>query len=157
MTHIQTMSQCLAAGGPIELGDLATVATIEDAMGILWGSVPRFPDDTSRDQYERARFLLGVQTLVGICNVRLFAATPEPANLIDVALDLLELPYACTNDYLSQVSSTQEAMDEFNNSGDEEPFPPGFEPGPATPQAAQDLAEDPTTPDFVCSPVIVIP
>jgi hypothetical protein len=34
----------------------------------------------------------------------------------------------------------------YNNSGDEEPFPEGFEAGPATPQAAYDMAIDPTEP-----------
>lgn len=149
-THLLAMSQCLAAGGPIVLGDLATISTLEDAMGIFWGSVPRFPDNSFRNQYERGRFQLAVQTLAGVCNARLFGATPDPANLIATALGLLEEPYSCTAAYRDEVSDAHDAMDDFNNSGDAGAFPPGFVPGPATPQTARDLAADPTTPDGIC-------
>jgi hypothetical protein len=39
-------------------------------------------------------------------------------------------------------------IDAYNNSGTSEDFPEGFEKGPATPQQASGMADDPTEPSM---------
>jgi len=137
-THISATQQCLA-GGPVDLG-FVTITTIADAMGLMWGSPNEFGDETDRNDLERFRFLLGRQTFVGICNQRLFGTDPDPTDLLTDAVAEL-----ATTD-CDAISGLIDDVDDFNNSGDDEPFPVGFVPGPATPRAAQALADDPTSP-----------
>jgi hypothetical protein len=135
-THESALSQCLA-GGTIDLGFLS-VSTLEDALGLLWGSPREFADGTPRTGLDKFRFLLARQTLVAICNVRLFGTSDD--GLISAAVSAL-----ATRD-CGAISSLESQVDAFNNSGDSVAFPTGFAPGPATPTHAKSIANDPTSP-----------
>nr|WP_226993989.1 hypothetical protein [Myxococcus hansupus] len=137
-TRILTVTQCLALG-PINLGAIGTIVTLPSAEGILWGSPAMYPAGGMRSQLDRLRFLLARQTLVGICNQRLFGATPTPSSLLTDAVAALN-----TTD-CSLISSLIDPVDTFNNGCDSYPLPANFIPGPATPQAAQAIAVDPTS------------
>ncbi len=144
-THLVPLQACLDVN-EINLGPgFGVIDTMEEALGVLWGNPSRLGDGTRRDEVERARFLLARQTLVGVCNVRLFGTQPTPVTLISDALFQLQ-----SND-CGELLALAEAMDDFNNSGTNSDFPAGFVSGPATPQQARDLAVDPSlnTPD-VC-------
>lgn len=135
MTHLVAMQACLDDGA-INLGPgFASVTTLADAEGLLWASPAKYEDGTNRSSLDRARFLLARQTLVGICNVRLFDTTPSPADLIDEALAALN------GNVCDDISALEGAVDDYNNSGDSADFPSGFVAGPATPTAASDLAD----------------
>jgi len=137
-THEQALEQCLASG-PINLG-FVRITTVEEALGLLWGRPSRFDDGTRRSELDRARFLLGRQTLVGICNQRLFGTQPTPSDLLVQAVNAL------AGTRCSLMLSLESQVTAFNESGDDEAFPGGFVPGPATPRHAQSIAEDPTSP-----------
>jgi hypothetical protein len=137
-THETALSACLAEGS-IDLG-FVTVTTLADALGMLWGSPRAFEDGTARGELDKLRFLLGRQTLVAICNVRLFDALPSPSNLIDRAVAALS-GRDCT-----LIAGLIDAVDAFNNSNDSVALPDGFDKGPATPRHAASLAVDPTSP-----------
>ncbi|WP_434345862.1 hypothetical protein ACN6A1_28665 [Myxococcus virescens] len=136
--RILTLTQCLAQG-PINLGAIGTITTLPAAEGILWGSPAMYPAGGMRSQLDRLRFLLARQTLVGICNQRLFGATPDPASLLTDAVAALNTTQC------DLISSLIDPVDAFNNGCDSLPLPPGFIPGPSTPQAAEAIAVDPTS------------
>lgn len=137
-THETALQACLA-NNPVDLG-FVQISTLEQALGLLWGSPPRFDDGTRRSELDRARFLLGRQTLVGICNQRLFGTVPSPSNL------LMQAVSALAGTQCSLMMSLESQVTAFNESGDDRSFPTGFTPGPATPRHAQMIAEDPTEP-----------
>jgi len=137
-THEEALSQCLD-GNPVDLG-FVTISTLPQALGLLWGSPSFFEDGERRCELDKARFLLARQTLVGMCNVRLFGAVPSPSNLVSQAVAAL----GGTDCEL--VKDLAEQVDGFNNSNDETPFPIDFQPGPATPQDAKAKADDLTGP-----------
>jgi hypothetical protein len=144
-THIMAMQQCVD-DGPINLG-YVTIDSLEDALGMLWGNPSRFEDGALRNTLDAARFRLARQTLVGICNQRLFGTSPTPSDLLTDAVAAL----AGTD--CSDISELISDVDAFNNQGDAIPFPVGFIPGPATPQVARTISDDPTSPSGqVCSP-----
>ncbi|MCP3098671.1 hypothetical protein LZ198_07250 [Myxococcus sp. K15C18031901] len=136
--HIQALQQCLLVG-PIALGAIGTITTLPSAEGLLWGDPAKYPNNTQRSQLDRLRFLLARQTMVATCNQRLFGAVPTPSTLISDAVAAL----GGTNCTL--ISSLNDEVDSFNGSCDSSAFPPGFDPGPATPAAARALAVDPTS------------
>jgi hypothetical protein len=140
-THESALQQCLDLG-PIDLGTL-TVSTLDHALGILWGSPSRFPDNTPRTGLDQARFLLQRQTLAGICNQRLFGTQPVPSTLLADAVA------AISGTDCTLILSLQVQVDAYNNSGDANPFPAGFVPGAATPIDARSRATDPTTPSHM--------
>lgn len=145
-THPGALSACLAElGGSVDLG-FVTIDSLEEALGFLWGRPSRFEDGSRRNELDRLRFLLGRQTLVGLCNEALFGTTPAPPTLLEDALAALD------GTVCSDISGLIGPVDAFNNSGDDEDFPEGFSPGSADPDAGMDEA-DPTTPSGeVCSP-----
>jgi hypothetical protein len=137
-SHLMPLQACLDVGA-IDLGPgFALIDTLEEALGLLWGDPPYFWDGTKRNELEKARFLLARQTLVAVCNTRLFEAEPSPSTLIDDALAALA-GYDC-----SDMLALAWAVDMFNNSGTGEQFPEAMTKGPSTPQDAQDLAVDPS-------------
>lgn len=137
-TRILSLTQCLAVG-PINLGPIGTIVTLPAAEGILWGSPAMYPAGGMRSQLDRFRFLLARQTLVGVCNQRLFGSTPTPPTLLTDAVAALNT----TNCGL--ISSLIDPVDAFNNRCDSYPLPGNFIPGPSTPLAAQAIAVDPTS------------
>lgn len=136
--HEQALQQCLNQG-PIDLGQL-TVSTLDDALGVLWGSPAELADGTARSTFDRTTFLLERQLLTATCNVRLFGATPTPSTLIATALTAL------SGTDCSRMNTLEADLDAFNNSNDSVAFPSGFNAGPATPTNAQSIATDPTMP-----------
>jgi hypothetical protein len=143
-THEDALAACLAEGA-IDLGILS-IDSPSAALGLLWGSPAAFDTDEKRDDLEKARFLLARHTLVGTCNLRLFGTEPDPSDLLAQAVAAL------SGTDCSLMHDLAEDIDDFNNSGDDEDFPEGFEPGPATPRHAASIADDPTMPsDEQCS------
>jgi hypothetical protein len=137
-THELALQQCLARG-PIDLG-FVEISTLEEALGLLWGRPNRFDDGTRRSELDRARFLLGRQTLVGICNQRLFGAVPTPSDLLVQAVNAL------SGTRCSLMLSLEGQVTAFNESRDDAALPAGFVSGPSTPRHAESIAEDPTSP-----------
>lgn len=137
-THERALEACLASG-PVDLG-FVQISSLEQALGLLWGSPARYSDGARRSELDRARFLLGRQTLVGICNQRLFGTVPSPSNL------LMQAVSALAGTQCSLIMSLESQVTAFNESGDNRSFPSGFVPGPATPRHAQTIADDPTMP-----------
>jgi hypothetical protein len=137
-THESALSQCLAPG-PIDLG-FVTISTLPDALGLLWDSPAKDSMGNMRSDLDSARIRLGRQTLVGICNFRLFGTVPTPSTLLADAVAAL------AGNSCSTMDALETQVDAFNSSGDAAAFPNGFIPGPATPQHAQSIATDPVTP-----------
>lgn len=79
-THEKIVSACLAQG-PIDLG-IATVSTVADAEGVLWGSAK------GRKKLDRMRLVLARELLVATCNVRVlgaqWASADEPMQALAV-------------------------------------------------------------------------
>lgn len=142
-THLQAAEACIAAGS-IDLG-FVTIDTRVELLGLLWGSPARFEGGTARSELDQARFLLGRQTAVAICNERLLGA--DPGTLVDDALAALG-GTACAD-----IRALIEPVTAFNESADDEPFPEGFPTGPARPRDARNEALDPTSPSGeACTP-----
>jgi hypothetical protein len=137
-THEDSLTQCLNKGS-IDLGFL-TISTLPNALGLLWDSPAKDGLGNKRSDLDSARIRLARQTLVGICNERLFGTVPSPSTLFADAVTALAGKSCTTMDTL------ESAIDKFNGSGDNVAFPNGFNPGPSTPQHAQSIATDPVTP-----------
>lgn len=125
-THEQALSACLEKL-PISL-DLPT------ALGVLWGSPAFYADGQKRSDIDKDRVLLSRQLLAAMCNHELFGTEPDPSTLLDDGL------HAFWGSDCALMLDLANALDAFNNSGDSEPFPAGFDPGPATPRDASSLA-----------------
>ncbi|WP_284665244.1 hypothetical protein [Myxococcus sp. SDU36] len=136
--RILSLTQCLALGS-IDLGSIGTIVTLPAAEGILWGDPLTYPAGGVRSELDRLRFLLARQTLVGVCNQRLFGTTPTPPSLLTDAVAAL----SSTNCGL--ISTLTDSVGVYNGGCDEYPLPVNFIPGPATPLAAQAIAVDPTS------------
>ncbi|XXF78468.1 hypothetical protein P2318_01550 [Myxococcaceae bacterium GXIMD 01537] len=143
-THEEPLQACLAAG-PVELGALGTVETVEQGLGLLWGSPELHADGAPRTPGEALRFDVGRQLLVAACNSRLYGAQPPRAALLTEARGALSGP-DCQG--LRAVLSPLKA---FNASGVGQPQPEGQRAGPSTPVHAKSLARDFTRPSgFDC-------
>ena len=142
--HEVALQSCLNQG-PVNLG-FVTITTLPEAEGLLYGNASKFGNGDTRSPLDRDRFILGRQTLVGICNLRLFGTQPSPTTLLSDAVAALSTTNCAT------IIGLATQVDAYNNSGDANPFPAGFVPGPSTPQDAQSIAVDPTSPSKqVCS------
>jgi hypothetical protein len=142
-THVEAASACIGEGA-IDLG-FVTIGSLEDLLGLLWGSPARFEDGTPRGALDQALFLLGRQTAVAICNERLLGS--DAGALIEDALAALS-GTACAD-----IRALIDPVTAFNESNDEAPFPQGFPTGPATPRDAEALGTDPTSPSGeTCTP-----
>jgi hypothetical protein len=137
-THERALESCLS-DGPITLGSIR-VDSLEEALGLLWGSPAKFAGGSKRSDFDQSWYLLARHTLVAICNQRNFGTPTSPRSLIRDALAAL------SGDDCEKMGRLQDALDAYNNGGDKEPFPDGFDPGPATPQHASAIADDPTGP-----------
>jgi hypothetical protein len=135
--HEEATQACLAQG-PVDL-EIATITTLEDALGLLWASPSRYDTHQRRSEWDRDALLLARQLFVAICNERLFGA--------DLSTTLVEQSRSALQGTDCGLMTTLAGqLDAFNNSNDEVPFPAGFDPGPATPQHARSIADDPTVP-----------
>lgn len=132
--HEQMLTQCLAYG-PIELGPLGTVTTLEEALGVLWGSAALHRNGQPRAELDAVRLLLGRQLLVATCN-GLFFNTP-PANLAAAW-------NALNGRNCERISDFIEEVQDYNAFG--RTLPLTIDSGPATPVHAQSIAHDFTQP-----------
>lgn len=135
--HLVALQDCLNLG-PVFLG-YTTVTTLLDAEAFSQTKPSHYANTVAKD-----RFLLARQTLVGICNVRLFGTTPTPPDLLAQAVAALS-GANCT-----LLSALESQVDAYNNFGDANPFPSGFVPGPATPNPA--AGPPPPSSTLTCSP-----
>jgi hypothetical protein len=135
-THEQALTACLDQG-PITLGSL-TIDSLEAALGLLWSSPAAYDSGEHRSRIDRTRFQLARHALVATCNQRLFGTTTDPEDLLAQASAAL-LGTDC-----ALMQQLKDALDAFNNSGDEVAFPEGFDAGAATPREASAMAVDPT-------------
>lgn len=133
--HEEALQACVDMG-PVDL-QIATITTLEDALGLLWASPSRYENHQRRSEWDRDALLLARQLYVAICNQRLFGADLS-VDTISAAMSALQ-----GND-CSLMTSLASQLDAFNNSNDEVPLPSGFDAGPATPQHARSIADDPT-------------
>jgi hypothetical protein len=135
--HEDATQACLAQG-PVDVG-IATITTLQDALGLLWASPARHENHQRRSEWDRDALLLARQLFVATCNERLFGADLSDT-LVQQSLSALQ------GTDCGQITQLAGQLDDFNNSNDEVPFPSGFDPGPATPQHAHSIADDPTQP-----------
>lgn len=134
-THPKALEECLD-GGNINLGFLE-IDSLEDALGLLWGSPAKFENGKRRDGVDKHRFLLGRQLLAAICNGRLFHSYPTGTGLIEDARIAAE-GLVCAD-----MEELKNKLDRFNNSG--ECCKGSRDWGRAEPQRCRDTADDPTT------------
>lgn len=122
-THALALQQCLlAAGGSIDLG-WVTVSTVGEMRAIFESPLNLCgKPNTAVGRLGQRRLQLGQQVLAAICNVETFGTTP-PAELDDALGVLAGTTCSAYTDTLVG------AIDAFNNSCDDAPFPPGFVPG----------------------------
>jgi len=136
--HEQALGQCLALGA-MDLG-LATVESLEHALGLLWASPGLDRNGGVRSEAEARRFELAREALVTACNERLFGMDAKRGRALDEALRTLRT---------SGGGDTERLVTELrrhNDAGTREPLPQGFDAGRATPAHAASLAADPTEP-----------
>lgn len=131
-THEKALGACLASG-PVELGALGQVKTVEQALGLLWGSPLLHENGEPRTQGDALRFDVGRQQLVATCNARLFGAQPPQA-----AKDAL------AGSDCGALNGALKALQGFNASGTKQPA--GVDAGPSTPVHARTVADDFTRP-----------
>jgi hypothetical protein len=133
----QALEQCVAQGS-ISLGGVATVDSVEKALGMLWASPSLQQDGQPRSTVEAQRFELGREALVATCNARLFG-TEAKGKLLDKATRALS---SLKNAQLEELLAK---LKKHNGSGEGRPLPQGFQAGQATPARAATLAIDPTS------------
>ncbi|HSP78241.1 MAG TPA: hypothetical protein VLQ93_06910 [Myxococcaceae bacterium] len=136
--HEQALAQCLAHGR-VDLGRVAQVASLEQALGLLWASPGLYRDGRARGDGEALRLELARETLVGVCNARLFGSSG--GTLLGAARQALSLPGG------EGLGGLVEKLKHHNASGSGQALPPGFDAGRATPAHAARIAEDPTHPE----------
>jgi hypothetical protein len=132
--HEEPLSLCVAAG-PVELG-VATVRTMADFEGILWGSPAEFADGSKRSGLDKERFLLARKLLVATCNVRVLGAQWEQKDEPDQALAILR------GKKCEEMEKVELELDKDRDCDGKHQV----EKGPATPQHARSIAADPTRP-----------
>ncbi|MGA9525248.1 MAG: hypothetical protein WBV82_27565 [Myxococcaceae bacterium] len=116
-THPPAVEACVAQGN-LTLGRVE-LSKASDAFALL-SAAPL-------GRREEGWVLLAQQTLVAVCNGRLFGAvTPDPLLIAD-ALTALQEARCVTLELL------EATLDRFNHSGSAAPLPAGFDPGPPTP------------------------
>ncbi|QRK11718.1 hypothetical protein JQX13_17580 [Archangium violaceum] len=137
--HEQALQQCLGAG-PLELG-VARVASLEQALGLLWASPGLDRKGGVRSEEDSRRFELAREALVSTCNERLFGASEKRGRALDEALRALR---GGSGDEGLERLATE--LRRHNEAGSREPLPGGFDAGRATPAHAASIAADPMEP-----------
>ncbi|MFL5350105.1 MAG: hypothetical protein ACJ8AT_35455 [Hyalangium sp.] len=136
-THVKAAQACLSAG-PIDVG-IATVRTMADIEGILWGSPARFANGAKRGDLDQKRFLLARELLVATCNVRVLGAEPSSPDLFSNALAVLDgTDCGAISSYVVKLDLPKGCENDSINTG--QMF------GKADPKLAQSLAVDPSSP-----------
>jgi hypothetical protein len=142
MTHTQITKDAFDAIGPIDLGYI-TLTRPEDVFGIFYASNHFFEDGSPRDNVCQARIIGSFQLLAAIFNAE-YLGTRVPTDPV-TGLDLITATrQAMVAGNAGEILRLSGLLDDYNNSGDDVDL--GFDPGPATPQESQALADDPTDP-----------
>lgn len=136
-THVDAAAACLALG-PVDVG-LATLTTMGDVEGLLWGSPARFADGAARGDLDRERFLLARELLVATCNTRVLGAVPASPDLLSRARQAL----AGTD--CAALSSLGAQLERFHGCAKDAALPGGTF-GKADPRLALRLAKDASAP-----------
>ncbi len=136
-THVDAASACLAQG-PVDVG-LATLTSMADVEGLLWGSPARFADGTPRGELDRQRFLLARELLVATCNVRVLQAVPASPELLSRAREAL------AGKDCAALASHAAKLERFHGCAREAALP-GLAFGKADPRLALRLAKDASAP-----------
>ena len=135
--HEQALQGCLAAG-PLELG-VARVASLEEALGVLWASPGIDRRGEVRGPTGSRRVELAREALVASCNERLFGPSEPRGRALDEALGLLR---GGAQD--AELERLTRQLGRHNEAGAGRALPKGFDAGRATPAHAAALAADPT-------------
>jgi hypothetical protein len=142
--HESALQQCVDTG-PIELGTLGTVATLPDALGLLWANLNEHPNHTPRSPTDQKRLLLARQLLVAHCNGFVLATFPVEPTIMD------EARAALSGGKCARLTSLTHRLRTHNEAGREQPLPEDFDPGQPTPGHAEGIAHDFTQPSgYVC-------
>jgi hypothetical protein len=107
---------------------------VPQMLGGFWANIARTSDREKRSDLDQARMQLLQQLLAAMLNHEAFGSSPG-----DGVLQEAREAFCGKNE--DQIMEYQPMLDEFNNSGDDEPFPDGFEPGRADPKGARDIAD----------------
>jgi hypothetical protein len=141
-TRVDAVATCLASG-PIDVG-LATLTTMAQVEGVLWGSPAKFANGALRTDLERQRFLLARELLVATCNVRVLGAVPPSPDLLSGTRALL----AGTD--CQALATRATVLERFHGCGLAHEGPVFIKPDP---RRAQRIAGDPTVPTGeTCAP-----
>lgn len=154
-THRDMLTQCLDGAGPFWVGALGQATNWNTLLGFLVGNPDRFPGfpipGPARNAFEKARYNLGRQAAIAVCNARLFGVDEVNVTpVIQHALYELDAPYTCDLGYLAVLAELTEQLAEINDAGASLPLPAGFEPGAFNPILFL-FAHDVTTRDGVCA------
>lgn len=135
-THVDATAVCLT-GGPIDVG-LATLTTMAEVEGLLWGNPARFAHGANRSDVDTQRFLLARELLVASCNVRVLGAVAASAELLSGARELLR------GTDCEALSLYRARLQRFQECGMGAPLGPTFD--KADPSLALRLAGDSSAP-----------
>ncbi len=136
MNHEQALQQCLDAG-ELDLG-IAKVASLEQALGILWAQAPTFRDGTARSPEARAALRVAQQLLTARCNERLFGGEQLAVALGD------DVTHALASGACADWTAAADRLARLNDEGSQAPLPAGFSPGTPTPLHARSTGTDPS-------------
>jgi hypothetical protein len=109
---------------------------VPQMFGGFWANIARTSDRDKRSALDQARMQLLQQLLAAMLNNEAFGSSPGLGALGDARAAF------CAED-VDQILMFAGLLDEFNNSGDDLPFPAGFEAGRADPKDARDVADIP--------------
>jgi hypothetical protein len=130
-THVAAARACMAAG-EMDLG-FVKLEGVEDLLGLLWGSPDRSDRCEKRGEADRARFRLGRQTAVAICNERVLRT---PFEGLREALDALA-GLDCR-----EMKELADRVEDFDESGESCELPEALRGCKADPKEARELAHD---------------
>jgi hypothetical protein len=154
-THYNTTIEVFdALGGSIIIGEAGDTKTIDEyceLFGAFWASNSHMTDGNKRDGLDQARIILVKQLLAGILNAHAFnwpedsvPTVPMDSPHVDYrGMSLIDAGHKAYNsDVKGEITYIASLLDDWNNSGDDLPFPNDFPYylGRARPDLAQGVA-----------------
>ncbi|TSC31242.1 hypothetical protein [Corallococcus sp. Z5C101001] len=83
----QALTECLSQG-PISLGALGHVSTVEEALGVLWANSAFAANNTRRSDEATLRMLVAREQVTSVCNERYFGTTAPVLPQMDHGLPM---------------------------------------------------------------------
>lgn len=105
---------------------------IAEMEGGFWSKISKKTNNNNRNNLDKARMRLAQQLLAAMLNAQAFGA--DDGNLIEDG----KSAFAGSN--IGAINSAKNSLEAFNLAGENITFPPGFDPGPADPQGAENAA-----------------